>query len=143
MLRRNLGGIVVLALFSTITMAAQIKEMPKTPVTPINPPKAVDINSATANDFVNVGTDACTAKKIVDDRPYRSKRDLVTRQILTSDPYAQFSTLFKIQAVVRERKGALRGHPLGGFASFKQTALPPLRGAAQLRRGMSLLQLPS
>ena len=51
MLRRNLLGIVVLALFSTITLTAQIKEMPKTPVTPINTPKAVDINSATANDL--------------------------------------------------------------------------------------------
>jgi hypothetical protein len=84
MLRRNLAGIIVLALLSTAAFAAQIKEMPRTPIKPINAPKAVDINTGTANDFVNLGIDASTAKKIVDGRPYRSKRDLVTRQILTN-----------------------------------------------------------
>jgi DNA uptake protein ComE-like DNA-binding protein len=75
-----------------MTLAAQIKEMPKTPVKPVNAPRSVDINSATPNDFVNLGIDAATAKKIVDGRPYRSKRDLVTREILTSDQYEKFKT---------------------------------------------------
>ncbi|HEY2381004.1 MAG TPA: hypothetical protein VGK48_07455 [Terriglobia bacterium] len=106
MLRRNLLGIVMLAVFSTITLAAQIKEMPKTPVTPVNAAKAVDINSATANDFVNVGLDASTAKKIVDGRPYRSKRDLVTRQILTSDQYTKFSASLVARRPASSRKKA-------------------------------------
>ena len=93
MLRRNLAGIIVLALLSTAAFAAQIKEMPRTPLKPINAPKAVDINTGTANDFVNLGIDASTAKKIVDGRPYRSKRDLVTRQILTSEQYDKFKTM--------------------------------------------------
>jgi len=93
MLRRNLAGIIVLALLSTAAFAAQIKEMPRTPIKPINGPKAVDINTGTANDFVNLGIDASIAKKIVDGRPYRSKRDLVTRQILTSEQYDKFKTM--------------------------------------------------
>ena len=92
MLRRNLAGFVVLILLTTMTLSAQIKEMPKTPVKSINAPRSVDINSATPNDFVNLGIDAATAKKIVDGRPYRSKRDLVTREILTSDQYEKFKT---------------------------------------------------
>ena len=92
MLRRNLAGFVVLVLLTTMTLSAQIKEMPKTPVKSANAPRSVDINSATPNDFVNLGIDAATAKKIVDGRPYRSKRDLVTREILTSDQYEKFKT---------------------------------------------------
>jgi hypothetical protein len=93
MLRRKLLGIVVLALLSTAALAAQIKEMPKTPIKPINAPKAVDINTGTEMDFVNVGIDKTIAKKIVDGRPYRSKRDLVTRQVLTSEQYDKFKTM--------------------------------------------------
>src|SRR5213075_14615 len=36
MLRRNFVGIVVLALLSTVALAAQVKEMPRTPIKPIN-----------------------------------------------------------------------------------------------------------
>src|SRR6516162_2526179 len=93
MLRRKLLGLVVLALLSTAALSAQIKEMPKTPIKPINAPKAVDINTGTEMDFVNVGIDKPTAKKIVDGRPYRSKRDLVTRQVLTSEQYDKFKTM--------------------------------------------------
>jgi hypothetical protein len=100
MLRRNLA-VIVLALLSTAAFAAQIKEMPRTPIKPINAPKAVDINTGTANDFVNLGIDASTAKKIADGRPYRSQRDLVTRQILTSEQYDKFKTM-----LVARRPGA-------------------------------------
>ena len=90
MLHRKLVGIAVLALFSAVTLAAQIKEMPRTPIKPINEPKIVDINSGTETDFVNLGLDRTVAKKIVDGRPYRSKRDLVTRQVLTTEQYEKF-----------------------------------------------------
>jgi competence protein ComEA len=92
MLRRNFAGFLVLVLLTTMTLAAQVKEMPKTPVKSANAPRSVDINSAPPNDFVNLGIDAATAKKIVDGRPYRSKRDLVTREILTSDQYEKYKT---------------------------------------------------
>lgn len=90
MLRRNFVGIVVLALLSAVALAAQIKELPRTPIKPINEPKIVDINTATETDIVAVGIDRPVAKKIVDGRPYRSKRDLVTRQVLTKEQYEKF-----------------------------------------------------
>ena len=69
MLRRNFVGIVVLALVWTIALGAQVKEMPRTPVKPINAPKAVDINSAAESDIAAVGIPGTIAKKIVDGRP--------------------------------------------------------------------------
>ena len=90
MLPRNIVGIVVLALVCTVTLGAQIKEMPRTPIKPINAPKAVDINSAAESEIIAVGIAGPVAKKIIDGRPYRSKRDLVTRQLLTPEQYDKF-----------------------------------------------------
>ena len=45
MLRRSFLGIVALAVLWTVTLAAQVKELPKTPVRPLNA-KIVDINTA-------------------------------------------------------------------------------------------------
>ena len=90
MLRRNIVGIVVLALVCTVALGAQIKEMPRTPVKPINAPKAVDINSAAESEIIAIGIAGPVAKKIVDGRPYRNKRDLVTRQLLTPEQYDKF-----------------------------------------------------
>ena len=90
MLRRNIVGIVVLALVCTVALGAQIKEMPKTPVKPINAPKTVDINSAAESEIIAVGIAGPVAKKIIEGRPYRSKRDLVTRQLLTPEQYDKF-----------------------------------------------------
>jgi DNA uptake protein ComE-like DNA-binding protein len=90
MLRRNFVGIAVLALLWTVTLGAQVKEMPRTPVKPINAPKAVDINSAPESEIVAIGIAGPVAKKIVEGRPYRSKRDLVTRQVLTEEQYDKF-----------------------------------------------------
>jgi DNA uptake protein ComE-like DNA-binding protein len=61
--------------------------MPKTPIKSINEPKIVDINTAPESDIVSVGIDRAVAKKIVEGRPYRNKRDLVTRQLLTKEQY--------------------------------------------------------
>ena len=90
MLRRNFVGIVVLALVWTAALSAQVKEMPKTPIKSINTPKLLDINSAPPSEFVAIGITQDVAKKIVDGRPYRSKRDLVTRQVLTTEQYDKF-----------------------------------------------------
>jgi len=87
MLRRNFAGIVVLALVWTVALGAQVKEMPRTPVKPINEPRIVDINSAPEVDIASIGIERTVAKRIVDGRPYRSKRDLVTRQLLTKEQY--------------------------------------------------------
>jgi DNA uptake protein ComE-like DNA-binding protein len=88
MLRRNLVGLLVLALAGTIAFGAQVKEMPKTPVKPINPsPSIIDINAAPEAEIVSVGIDRAIAKKIIEGRPWRNKRDLLTKQLLTKDQY--------------------------------------------------------
>jgi hypothetical protein len=71
---------------STVVLGAQVKELPKTPVKPANV-SIVDINSAAEADIAAVGIERPVAKKIVEGRPYRSKRDLVTRQLLTLEQY--------------------------------------------------------
>ncbi len=90
MLRRSFAGIVVLALVSAVALAAQvktIKDAPRKEIKPINAPKIVDINTAAEADIAAVGIEKMVAKKIVEGRPYRNKRDLVTRQLLTKEQY--------------------------------------------------------
>ena len=87
MLRRNLVGILVLSLVATVAFGAQVKEMPKTPVKPINPPSIVDINAAPEAEIVSVGIERQVAKKIIEGRPWRNKRDLLTKQLLTKEQY--------------------------------------------------------
>jgi competence protein ComEA len=94
MLRRNLIGMVAfVALICTAALAAQVKEMPRAPVRSINTAKPVDINSAPESEIIAIGITGPVAKKIVDGRPYRNKRDLVTRQVLTQEQYDKFKDL--------------------------------------------------
>jgi DNA uptake protein ComE-like DNA-binding protein len=86
MLRRTMSGIVVLGLLGTAVLGAQVKEMPRTPIKPINS-QSVDINAAAEADLVSIGIEKTVAKKIVEGRPWRSKRDLVTKQVLTKEQY--------------------------------------------------------
>jgi competence protein ComEA len=86
MFRKRSVGILVLVLMWTVVGAAQVKEIPKTPVRPVNAP-AVDINAASEADIAGIGIEKPAAKKIVEGRPYRNKRDLVTRQLLTLEQY--------------------------------------------------------
>lgn len=88
MFRKTLAGIG-LALMCAAVVAAQVKEMPKTPNRPISA-KIVDINSAPEADIAAIGIEKSVAKQIVDGRPYRSKRELLTRRLLTADEYNKF-----------------------------------------------------
>jgi DNA uptake protein ComE-like DNA-binding protein len=90
MLRRSLIGILVLSLVGAAAFGAQVKEMPRTPIKPINQPSTVDINTAPEADIVSLGIERTVAKKIVDGRPWRSKRDLVSKQVLTKEQYEKF-----------------------------------------------------
>jgi hypothetical protein len=83
---RSFFTIAVAAILWTVTVGAQVKEMPKTPVKPANA-RIIDIKSAPEADIAAVGIDKSVAKKIVEGRPYRNKRDLVTRQLLSVDEY--------------------------------------------------------
>jgi competence protein ComEA len=48
----------------------------------------VDVNSATKEELATLpGIGDATAQKIVDGRPYKTKRDLVTKNILTKNEY--------------------------------------------------------
>lgn len=82
MYRRSFAVILVLALFCTMTLNAQIKTIPT-----LNKPAIVDINAAPEAEIVALGIDKPTARKIVEGRPYRNKREIVTRQFITSDQY--------------------------------------------------------
>ena len=49
--------------------------------------KPLDINTATEAEIVAVGIDKVAAKKIVENRPYRNKTELVSKMVLTRDQY--------------------------------------------------------
>ena len=66
MLRKSFVGIVALAFLWTVTLGAQVKEMPKAPA-PLNA-KTIDINSAAEADIAAIGIDKPVAKKIVEGR---------------------------------------------------------------------------
>ena len=76
MTRKRIAGIliVVLALAVSSLAIAQTK-------------KQIDINSATEEELVAVGIEKATVKKIIEARPYRSKAELVSRQLLTKTQY--------------------------------------------------------
>jgi competence protein ComEA len=49
--------------------------------------KPLDINSASEEDITSAGIDRAVAKKIIQGRPYRTKTELVSRQILSREQY--------------------------------------------------------
>lgn len=53
----------------------------------------VDINSASKEELAELpGLDAATAQKIVDNRPYKNKSQLVSKNVLTKAQYAKVKT---------------------------------------------------
>src|SRR4051794_9785990 len=71
-----------IALFVALTLAcssvaihAQTKAAPARPLSI----KPLDINTASEEDIMAVGIEKATAKKIVENRPYRNKTELVSR----------------------------------------------------------------
>ncbi|HEU5404186.1 MAG TPA: helix-hairpin-helix domain-containing protein [Terriglobales bacterium] len=52
--------------------------------------KRLDLNSATADELATLpGLTAGDAQKIIDNRPYKAKNDLVKKNVLTADQYAK------------------------------------------------------
>ena len=76
MTRIRIAGILfaVVVLAMTSMMIAQAK-------------KQIDINSATEEELVAVGIEKASVKKIIEARPYRTKAELVSRQLLTRAQY--------------------------------------------------------
>jgi len=95
MTRLRIPGIVciILALAGSSVLLAQTKS----PTPPQSPKqmklKPIDINTAPEEDFALVGIDKATAKKIVQARPFRSKTDLVSKQLLTREQYDKVKDL--------------------------------------------------
>lgn len=57
---------------------------------PMASSKKLDINSATKEDLAALpGIGDATAQKIIDGRPYKSKRELLKKNILTKDEYGK------------------------------------------------------
>src|SRR5207244_12879389 len=85
------------------TKGTQHDATPKTTKTKISAKKAalVDINSASKEELDALpGIGDTLAQKIIDERPYRSKRKLRTRKIVSKSEYAKS----RDQLVARQRK---------------------------------------
>ena len=68
---------------STSTSTKKSSKKAKTPKS-----QQVDVNSASKDQLTAVsGIDDATAQKIIDGRPYKTKKDLVSKNILTQDQY--------------------------------------------------------
>ncbi|MFZ1006503.1 MAG: hypothetical protein WAN65_06690 [Candidatus Sulfotelmatobacter sp.] len=48
-----------------------------------------DLNSASADQMADLGLSAETQERLIDNRPYRSKLELVSRMILSQDEYVE------------------------------------------------------
>jgi len=109
MMRRIVAAVFLFTLAFTISASAgQVKDMKKTSPTVLNnkaPANAVDINSASENDLVAIGLDRAVAKKVVDARPFRSKHDLVTKQLLTQDQYDKLRDKIVARRSTKKGKG--------------------------------------
>ena len=106
MTRLRMAGIlwIVIALAASSLALAQSK-------------KQLDINSATEEEMVSIGIEKATAKKIVEARPYRTKTELVSRQLLTKTQYDKLkdSLVAKRITEMKDAKTPLKpaGKPVG------------------------------
>jgi DNA uptake protein ComE-like DNA-binding protein len=66
--------------------------------------KQVDINSATEEELVATGIEKATVKKIIEARPYRSKSELVSRQLLTRAQYDKLKDLLVAKQPLSDAK---------------------------------------
>ena len=77
------GTLLATLLFSMTANAGQRGNTMPEPV------KLVDINSAPMEDIESIVLNELLAKKIVDNRPYANKRQLVTRRLITLEQYEE------------------------------------------------------
>ncbi len=89
---RILAVVFAFGLFASMTLAqAGDKSGTGTPAKTTKSSKTktelVDINAATKEALDAIFTGAGTSQKIIAGRPYNTKRDLVTRKIITEDEY--------------------------------------------------------
>ena len=49
--------------------------------------RLVELNQATMQDFLDIGLDEQTAARIIEERPYRNKLELVSRMVVPAEVY--------------------------------------------------------
>ena len=100
MVRKSIRILAVLCAFGLFTSMALAQAGDKAAGTPAKTTKAksttpkselVDINAAPKEALDAIFTGADTSQKIITGRPYNTKRDLVTRKIITEDEYKKVS----------------------------------------------------
>ena|SRR5260221_9195314 len=99
MVRKNIRILAVLfafGLFASMTLAqtgdkGTPAKTTKAKSTKTPKSELVDINTATKAELDAIFTSGDTSQKIIAGRPYNTKRDLVTRKIITADEYKKVS----------------------------------------------------
>lgn len=103
-------GMLVFLLVAPHALQAQ-PATPATPATPAAPAKPAtkteakpkthevkyDLNKASKEELMKLsGVDEATAEKIIDARPYKSKKDLVSKKVLTQAEYERIHGHIKV-----------------------------------------------
>ena len=113
---RTLAALCVLTLLASTALPQTDTKTPALATKKSRKPskaKLVDINSATKEALDAIFPGGGTSQKIIAGRPYRSKRDLVARNIITQATYDQV-------------KGQIIAHRAGGKkGTAKTSALAP------------------
>ena len=88
-MKRNIAALLTIVLLSSALTVSAKSVQTKTTRSTVTKVVKVDINTAPEADMVAVGLDKSTAKKIVDGRPWRTKRELLSFRLLTTEQYEQ------------------------------------------------------
>ena len=83
-MKRNIATLLTIVMLVASVASAKTAQTKTTAVKIVK----IDINTAPEADMVSVGIDRAVAKKIVDGRPWRTKRELLFR-LLTTEQYEQ------------------------------------------------------
>ena len=82
MIRKVFVGLFLVTLMCSMTLSAQQRGNSQS-----TPAKIVDINSAPLEEIETVVMNEDLAKKIIDNRPYANKRQLLTRKLVSMEQY--------------------------------------------------------
>ena len=57
------------------------------PAQPFEPPQNLDLNQCSMEEFLDIGIDQTSAERIIEERPYRNKLELVSRMVVPDEVY--------------------------------------------------------
>lgn len=114
---RVMTVLCALCLFAGVTFAQSTADQSSTSSTSTKKgkkasTKKVDINSATKEELVAAGLDDATAQKVIDGRPYKTKAELVKKNVMSKEDYDKV-------------KANLIAHRAGGKMAPKKGAETP------------------